>query len=121
MPAQLNAVRHLEHHPKARWVTDNGRIHQRHGIQIDTQQLIQHIPGPLNIIDVQRTDTTRPEHDAEVVVGVSLPERFSRGGVSDVTSGFVPPQALWGFFTWLNGDQGEIESSDVTFCPCGDG
>ncbi|MNC55478.1 hypothetical protein D3C75_1050110 [compost metagenome] len=34
MSAQLNAVRHLEHHPKARWVTDNGRIHHRHGIQI---------------------------------------------------------------------------------------
>ncbi|MNN65632.1 hypothetical protein D3C81_1811490 [compost metagenome] len=79
------------------------------------------MPRPLNVINVQRTDTAWPEHDAEIVARVTLPESFSRGGVSDVAAGLVPPHALWGFLTWLDGDQGEVENIDVAFCPCRDG
>ncbi|MNQ83405.1 hypothetical protein D3C85_984830 [compost metagenome] len=34
MPGQLDAVRHFENHPEPSRITDNGRIHHRHGIQI---------------------------------------------------------------------------------------
>ncbi|MCY1443498.1 hypothetical protein D9M71_599170 [compost metagenome] len=102
MPGQLNAFRQLEQHPEARRVSHNGRVHQRHGIQIDTQKLIQHMSRPLNVVDIQRTDTARPKYDAEVVIRVSLPECFSGGGIGNVAARFVPPQALWGFFTWLD-------------------
>ncbi|MNQ83404.1 hypothetical protein D3C85_984820 [compost metagenome] len=79
------------------------------------------MPRPLNVINVQRTDTAWPKHDAKVVVRVSLPESFSLGGISDKSTRLVPPLTLGSFLTRLNRDQGQIKGIDVTFCPIGDG
>ncbi|MNL09983.1 hypothetical protein D3C87_1307620 [compost metagenome] len=120
MPGQLNAFRQLEQHPKTRRVTDNSRIYHRHGIQINAQQLVQHMTRPLHIVNVQGADTTRPKHDAQVVVWISLPECFGCRWVGDEPARLVPALALWRLFTRLNGYQGETEGVDVTFCPSGD-
>ncbi len=97
MPRQFQPFRDLKQNPEPQRVANDSRESQCKRVQINAQQFVQDEPRPLYIVDVQRTDPTRPEHNAEVVVWIFSPERFGLGRINDVLARLVPPPSLRAF------------------------
>lgn len=120
MSTQVDAVWHLEQDPETFGVTYYGGVHQRQGVQVQTEQVKEHLSRRRYIVHVQRTYPTGPEHYAHVVFRVLRPERLSLGWVGKVPAGLIPAFSLWRFLARVNGDQCQPELLNVAARPGGD-
>lgn len=83
-------LRDAEHHAESFRVAHGGRVCVSECIDIESKRLLQHLSGQLDIINIERADTTRPEHNTEVVIRARGPERFRLRGIREIATRLVP-------------------------------
>lgn len=93
---QFHPLRDAEHHAESFRVAHGGGVRVSECVDIEPKRLLQHLPGQLDIINIERADTTRPKDNTEVVIRARSPERFSFRGIREIATracSIRPPSA----------------------------